>query len=121
MNSAPKLGSITPIFQAADLQRSIHFYTQVMGFELAWTAGAPPDRASFCRDAVEITVEVEPVPARGQAYLQVTGVDEYFSRITAAGARVKVPLGDRGYGMRDGRIFDPDGNEIHIGQALVKD
>ena len=61
------------------------------------------------------------MPARGQAYIQVSGVDEYFSRVTAAGARVKVPLAGRFYGMRDGRVVDPDGNEIHIGEPLVKD
>jgi uncharacterized glyoxalase superfamily protein PhnB len=120
MNSAPKLESITPIFQVADLQRSIRFYTRVMGFDLSWTAGDPADRASFCRDSIEITVEIEAVPARGQAYIQMRSVDEYFSRITAAGARVKVPLADRFYGMRDGRIEDPDGNVIHIGQSIVR-
>jgi uncharacterized glyoxalase superfamily protein PhnB len=119
MNSVPELKSIAPIFQVANLHRAIDFYTHVLGFELGWTAGDPPDRASFCRDAVEITVEVEPVPSRGQAYLQVNGVDEYFSRITAAGARVKVPLADRFYGMRDCRVIDPDGNEINIGEPLA--
>ena len=115
----PKLSAIAPIFQVANLQRAIDFYTRVMGFKLGWTAGEPADRASFCRDSIEITVEVEAVPARGQAYVQVQGVDAYFARITAADARVKVPLGDRFYGMRDGRVIDPDGNEIHIGEPLA--
>jgi uncharacterized glyoxalase superfamily protein PhnB len=116
--SEPKLFAIAPIFQVANLQRSIDYYTRVMGFELGWTAGEPPDRASFCRDSVEITVEVDPAPARSKAYIQVSGVDEYVSRIFAAGARLKVPLADRFYGMRDGRIEDPDGNEINIGELL---
>ena len=114
----PTLHAIAPIFQVANLQRAIDYYTRVMGFELDWTAGEPPDRASFCRDSVEITVEVDPVPERAKAYIQVQGVDKYFSRIFAAGARMKVPLADRIYGMRDGRIEDPDGNEIHIGEPL---
>ena len=118
--TAPTLSSIAPIFQVANLQRAIDFYTRVMGFELGWTAGEPPDRASFCRDSVEITVEVDAAPSRSQAYLQVNGVDDYFTRIAAAGARVKVPLGDRFYGMRDGRVIDPDDNEIHIGEPLVR-
>jgi uncharacterized glyoxalase superfamily protein PhnB len=119
--SESKLLAIAPIFQVADLQRSIDFYTRVMGFEVGWTAGEPPDRASFCRDSVEITVEVEPERKRAKAYLYVQGVDQYFSRVFAAGARMKVPLADRFYGMRDGRIEDPDGNEINIGEPLVKD
>ncbi len=53
----PTFRAIAPIFQVANLQRSIDYYTRIMGFELGWTAGEPPDRASFCRDSVEITVE----------------------------------------------------------------
>jgi uncharacterized glyoxalase superfamily protein PhnB len=117
--SEPKLSAIAPIFQVANLQRAIDFYTRVMGFELGWTAGDPPDRASFCRDSVEITVEVDAAPTRSQAYVQVSGVDDYFTRIASAGAQVKVPLGDRFYGMRDGRVVDPDRNEIHIGEPLA--
>lgn len=116
--SEPKLSAIAPIFQVANLQRAVDYYTRVMGFELGWTAGEPPDRASFCRDDVEISVEVDREPKRAQAYLYVKGVDEYFSRIFAAGARIKVPLADRFYGMRDGRIEDPDGNAICIGEPL---
>ena len=111
---ASKFQAIAPIFQVADLHRSIDFYTRVLGFELGWTAGEPFDRASLCRDGVEITIETDPLPGRGKAYLYVSGIDEIYSR-AAAGARVTVPLADRSYGMRDGRILDPDGNELHIG------
>jgi hypothetical protein len=31
------------------------------------------------------------------------------------------PLADREYGMRDGRLADPDGNEIGIGEFLVRE
>ena len=48
------LRAICPIFQVSNLERGIEFYTRVMGFELSWTWGDPPDRASLCRDAVEI-------------------------------------------------------------------
>ena len=116
--ATPTLHSIAPIFQVANLQRSIDFYTRVMGFELGWTAGQPLDRASFCRDSVEITVEVDPSPARAKAYIQVRGVDEIYARLSAAGAKITVPPADRFYGMRDGRIADPDGNHIGIGESL---
>jgi len=114
----PKFQVIAPIFQVANLQRSIDFYTRVMGFELGWTAGEPLDRASLCRDSVEITIETDPAPARAKVYIYVSGVDEIYSRAAAAGAQVTVPLADRFYGMRDGRIVDPDGNELHIGESI---
>jgi uncharacterized glyoxalase superfamily protein PhnB len=118
MNS-PKLGSVTPIFQVSNLQRGIDFYRRVMGFEVGWTWGAPPDRASLCRDGVEIMLEVEREPRTSHVYLQVNGVDGYFEQVVRDGARVVVPLADRVYGMRDGRISDPDGNHIGLGEAIA--
>jgi uncharacterized glyoxalase superfamily protein PhnB len=118
MSSSPKLHSVAPIFQVANLQRSIDFYTRVLGFELGWTAGEPLDRASLCRDSVEITIETDAAPVRGKAYIQVSGVDEIYARAASDGANITVPLADRFYGMRDGRIVDPDGNELHVGEPL---
>ncbi len=120
MSSASKLQSVAPIFQVANLQRSIDFYTRVLGFELGWTAGEPPDRASLCRDSVEITIETDAAPVRAKAYVQVSGVDEIYARAAGAGANVTVPLADRFYGMRDGRIVDPDGNELHSASRSSK-
>ena len=116
--NTPMLTSVCPIFQVSNLQRGIDFYTKVMGFELGWTWGTPPDRASLCCDAVEITLEVEREPRTSHVYLQVNGVDAYFERVVRAGASVVVPLADRVYGMRDGRIADPDGNHLGLGEAL---
>jgi len=116
-----KFHAVTPILQVENLQRGIAFYTQVLEMKLAWTWGDPPDRASFCRDAVEITIEEKKFGEAARLthiYLQVDRIDEYVSRIAAAGARVKVPLADRVYGMRDCRVLDTDGNELHIGQEL---
>ena len=114
----PKLTAICPILQVANLERSLDFYTGAMGFELGWKSGEPPDIASVCRDAVEIMISVYPAPVPAHAYVQVNGIDEYFERVTAAGAKVVVPLADRFYGMRDGRIEDPDGNQISLGEAI---
>jgi catechol 2,3-dioxygenase-like lactoylglutathione lyase family enzyme len=116
--------AVTPILQVDNLQRGIKFYTDVLGFKLAWTWGDPPDRASLCRDAVEITLEEKALgaaPRLTHVYLQVDQVDDYFKAISLAGARVKAPLADRVYGMRDCRILDADANELSIGQSIVKD
>ena len=116
-----KLQAITPILQVTNLQRAIDFYTQVLGFEKGWTAGEPVDRCSLCRDSVEIMLEVDAAPALSKVHIYVNGVDEYYARVTAGGAKVIYPLADRFYGMRDCRLEDPDGNVVILGESLVKE
>ncbi len=119
--SEPKLEAVAPIFQVANLQRSIDYYTKVLGFAIEWSSGEPPGIASVCRDRVEINLALNPAPSPAMVYIRVDGVDEYFARVVAAGAIVKVPLADRHYGMRDGRIHDLDGNAINLGESPLKD
>jgi len=119
MSSPPKLQSVAPIFLVTDMQRALDYYTRVLGFGIEWAVGEPTTHASVARDGVEISLTAESAPVPSQVYIEVDGVDEYFDRVSANGANVVVPLGDRPYGMRDGRIDDPDGNSIQLGESLV--
>ena len=115
----PKLSSIAPILQIADLDRSLDFWKRVMSFDVAWIAGGePPNIASVCRDQIYLMVRVEKTPRPCDIYIEVDGIDAYFQRVSETGAKVVHPLADRAYGMRDGRVEDPDGNQISLGEAL---
>jgi uncharacterized glyoxalase superfamily protein PhnB len=111
-----KMKSIAPIFQVTNLERALAFYRNALGFDVAWQAGEPPAHAAVCRDDVEISLEVAASPAAAHAYLHVAGVDDLFAGAAAAGAQIVVPLEDRWYGLRDGRIADPDGNQLSLGE-----
>jgi len=116
-----KLQSISPIFVVEDLPRALGFYQDVLGFDIAWSWGAPVDIAAVCRDEVEVTLaqrtdERPHGPAR--VYLRVSGIDAYYASIEAAGAEIRVPIGDRAYGLRDFRVVDPSGNELDVGETL---
>jgi uncharacterized glyoxalase superfamily protein PhnB len=116
-----RLNSVTPILQVADLQRALQFYRDVLGFGTGWIVGEPPWLASVCRDVVEFHLYVVDKPVPSHVYLNVEGVDGYFDAAVAAGATLVHALEDREYGMRDGRLMDPDGNQIGIGQCLERD
>jgi predicted enzyme related to lactoylglutathione lyase len=119
--SNPRLHTIAPILHIADLNRSIDFWKRVMAFDVAWIAGGePPNIASFCRDQIYLMVRVEKQPRPSDIYIEVDGIDAYFRRVTEVGAKVVHPLANRDYGMRDGRVEDPDGNQISLGEALEK-
>ena len=113
-----KLTSISPIFQVANLERALEFYRGALGFDVAWQAGEPPTHAAVCRDDVEISLEVAASPVSTHAYLHVQGVDGLLATASGAGARILVPVENRWYGMRDGRIADPDGNQLSIGEEI---
>jgi len=118
-SNAPALRSVVPILPVSNIDASIHYYESVLGFRVGWKWGTPASIASVCRDKVELMLELrsaaEPV-AIGKVYVQMSGVEEYYTRITGAGAKVSYPLAARDYGMKDCRIIDPDGNELSFGE-----
>ncbi len=50
--------------------------------------------------------------------LTVPDVDEAASRFVAAGGEIVIPVDDRPYGRRDGRLVDPFGHLWILGQEL---
>ncbi len=118
-----RIESVSPILSVNDLAESIDFYRDVLGFDLAWSWGTPPDIAAVCRDDIEITLTqrtgAKPAGA-AQVYLGVSGgIDDYYAALVRTGVTMVVAIGDRPYGMRDFRMADPSGNELSIGQAIA--
>jgi uncharacterized glyoxalase superfamily protein PhnB len=117
--STAVLESVTPIFQVTDLARALAWYQQALGFEIGWTWGEPPSRASVCRDRTEVNLALPGNESMtiSRAYFSVRGIDDYYRRIVDSGTELLVPIGDRPYGMRDFAVIDPSGNELSFGEA----
>jgi uncharacterized glyoxalase superfamily protein PhnB len=113
-----KIEMLSPELQVSDLDRSIDFYRRAFGFEVSWSVSEPEKLACLCRDNVEFTLRVVAAPAPIHVSFTVAGVDASYATALAQGARELVPLEDRWYGMRDGRVADPDGNQIGLGESL---
>ena len=92
----------------------------VLGFEIGWTFGNPPELASVCRDQIEFNLSRarENEFRVAGVYVHVDDVDAYYDLIIAAGVQATYPLKDRPYGMRDCRVEDPDGNQISFGSPI---
>ncbi len=117
-----KIESVSPVLSVTDLTRSINFYRDVLGFDLAWSWGEPPDIAAVCRDSIEIMlIQRAGAKPAGAAPISLgaSGIDPYYTALLDAGVTVVVPIGDRPYGMRDFRIADPSGNELSFGEAIA--
>lgn len=112
-----ELLSMRPNLPVEDLDRSIGFYRDVLGFELA----ARMDEAGFAlmkAGGAELALVVRAAPQPGGAYLYVTGIESLLARCRAAGATIVAPLTVQPWGLRDAVVEDPDGHRIAVGERL---
>ncbi len=119
--TATRFESLAPILAVDALHQALAFYRDLLGFDLAWSWGEPPELAGFCRDAVELTLMDRPDKPEGRAriYLRITGIDALYASLEQTGAAITVAIGDQPYGLRDFRVIDPGGNELDIGEAIA--
>jgi len=113
-------GSATT-FHVADLDASLLFYAQVLGFQECFRFG---DYAGVVFGEVQIHLSGPKASnkrevGQGGIYIFCDEVDSYYAEIVAHGAAPQFPPKDYDYGMRDFVVPDPDGNLVAFGQETV--
>jgi catechol 2,3-dioxygenase-like lactoylglutathione lyase family enzyme len=108
------------IFHVADVETSILYYTQVLGFNVEFRY---KDFAGLEYGPILVYLsgpkqEVKKIAGEGSMYIFCDEVDEYSQDVIAKGAIISAPIEDRDYGMRDFAIRDPDGNMITFGRSM---
>lgn len=117
----PHVTKLFPVFTVRDLDTSIDFYTNQLGFSLAWTWGTPATRAGVANGDIEIQLDCAGLGAPAGpsvVYCHMTEVEPYFLACKARGVPFSLELGERPWGMVDFRVIDPDGNRIGFGSEL---
>jgi catechol 2,3-dioxygenase-like lactoylglutathione lyase family enzyme len=116
---------LTPLIQVFDMPASIHFYRDVLGFEVVMASGPPPDcdwaLLRRHRDEIMLNTRYEgdgrpaaPDPARHTAhedtcfYFGCDDLDAAYAYLHANGVTPKKPS-VAPYGMRQMYFMDPDG------------
>lgn len=111
---------VLPRLPVADMDRSIAYYQEVLGFRLAWRT-ADGSLASLASDDVELFLLVprtgtSPIQPR-TAYIYVDDPDALCTEYQQAGADIVDPVQSRSYGMRDFEVRDLDGHCFTLGKG----
>jgi catechol 2,3-dioxygenase-like lactoylglutathione lyase family enzyme len=122
---APRLTALAPQFLVDDLDRAIAFYRDVLGFAFGEPWGgfyAIGRREGFelhLKEAPKNLAEREHRRAHEHldAYAGVDGIEEFYERCVAQGARILKPLAATAWGTKDFYLADPEGYIIGFGGA----
>jgi catechol 2,3-dioxygenase-like lactoylglutathione lyase family enzyme len=123
------LNFIWPFFIVENLETSIAFYTDKLGFEIRFIGpDGDPFWAIVGRDNISIMLKaiapgIKPVPnhtrhewARWDAYISATDPDALFEEFQKTGVVFHQPLKNDGDGLRGFEVADADGYILFFGR-----
>lgn len=123
---------LTPFLTVKDARRIVEFYKKAFGATEISRQSTPTGQfiiemsiegdRFYAVDENRAAFNVSPVTLGGTTVrmsLIVGDPDAVAARAVAAGARVIFPVADQLYGMRQGRVADPEGHHWLIGKPLA--
>lgn len=127
----PAISSISPLFIVSDMEATLSFYRDRLGFAVTFQEPAPDDFfAIVCRDGAMIMfkdVGVAPLPncerepaARWDAYLYVPDPDALAAELASRDVTFSVPLQDTQDGLRGFELRDTDGYVLFFGRPRTR-
>ncbi len=117
-----RLSGAEPQLFTADFAASLRFYTEKLGFGVAFSYGEPPFYGQVERDDAKLNLRHVDAPvfepeAREResllsASITVSDAEALFREYEATGVAFAQPLKDEPWGARTFIVRDPDGNLI---------
>ena len=118
--------NIVPVLKVSDMPRAVEFYTNVLGFSVAWRAGndGGGENAMLQAGATNLLLSTgshlgdEP-QFTGTLYFNLTGVREFFESVKD---RVEIvwPLETMEYGQQEFGIRDLDGYMLAFAEEATE-
>lgn len=123
----PRVTSLAPQFLVDNLERSITYYRDALGFTFGETWGGFYAIGSL--DGLELHLKEAPKNQaerkhrRDHEHLDasagVEGIEAFYERCVTGGAKILKPLAATAWGTKDFYIEDPDGYIISFGGAAT--
>ncbi len=122
------LTGISPVLLVADLERSVAYYRDRLGFTCA-TYGDPPDFATADREGATLLLALAEDASRlvphwrivdkmWNVYIRCDDADALYAEVQERGAGIDYTIYDAPHGFREFGVQDPDGHDIAFGQPL---
>jgi predicted enzyme related to lactoylglutathione lyase len=121
-----RLTGISPVLLVTDLDRSVAYYRDRLGFECE-LYGEPPDFATadrdgqtillaLARDAERLVPHWQIVDKMWNVYIRVDDADAIYAELQKRGAEIDYTIYDAPHGFREFGVQDPDGHDIAFGE-----
>lgn len=127
--SRATIDAVSPFFIVGDVERSLAFYRDQLGFDVVFQESEGPQRRLFFaivnRQGAMIFLKGDGAPmpnpkryawARWDAYLLVSDPDALAAEFEGAGVAFSEALKDTHDGLRGFELIDPDGYTLFFGR-----
>jgi len=112
---------VQPIVGARDLEASIQFYVDRLGFTIAFRdGGTPTNYVGLCRGGVELHMQFQHDYEMSALRLRirVDDPDALYREYQSKGVTMATPLENKPWGTREFALFDPDRNALMFYRPL---
>lgn len=113
------LNGVTPILSVRNVEASLGYYVDKLGFTKQWVWGDPVEFASVKRG--EVTLFLTTAPGQGQPgmwlQLWVDDVDAMYVEYQKRGAIIKQAPHNFPWGCREMNVADPDGHRFRVSSS----
>jgi len=117
--------SSTAILASSDIEATLAYYKDVLGFESTWKYGDPPVFGSVSKGGVTITFNLQPELAakvRGHQHgVRVDDIDELYRFHKSKGAQIVEEIEDKPWGIREYIVEDLNGYHLRFRGRPVSD
>lgn len=118
---------IVPVLKVSDMQKSVDFYTGVLGFTVVWQAAndGGGENCMLQAGAADLLLSTgsylgDRPQFTGTLYFHMSGVQEFFERVKNQ-VEIVWPLETMDYGQKEFGIRDSDGYTLAFAEALEGD